>query len=644
MMKGRTFLFLLLSFLISTRTLIAQKKYKPFQASEVKKGDLSDKAFKDYPSSQARILFDYGQLTFTENENGFNIERKRQLRLKILNDTILSAHTLGLTSFEQNDVKSIKLYTLSGGEIVVKEIRDQWSSIFKFGPLSTEIQGVKSGDIIEFVFKAKIETPEEIHGWQFEYEIPVDYSEWYAEIPGMFTYRPIFKGYIPLLVNSSELLKDKNKNWIEIDGFYVYQNRYLTKDIPPFKKVVYSPSSRNYLTSVDFYLDEVKAYKSYKAMAGQTWGQVSAQLFKDEKLEGRINDFDAKSIVEKFKLDSNIENSIVIIYDWLTSTIKWNGDIGIYAEHSLRSVIEKKSGSIAEINLLLTSLLQTLGVPARPLILRTTDQGEVNMELPSPSQFNYLICWVDLDGYDLLIDASDPCLDVGILRPTSLNNKGLKITSRFEDWVDLEERRIAKYKVITNSSVKEKSLLSTVSVTKLNYFAIKDCRNFNKAEELVRIEPGVVIDNISLSRKDSIFTGNRIMFDCNSDSLVEKSGTSWTFSPFWFEKLQSSPFEAKERRFPIVFPYLFEYSWIFILELDSNVTISNVPEEEEISIPDNSIRFIYKVTQLDGMLKINAQFSILRRRYDPSTYEDILEFYDKVFKKFNEKLKIKVKP
>ena len=641
MENNRFFLFLLMSLLLSSA--VAQKKVKAFHASEVKKGDLSSKPFRDYPASQARILFDYGQLDFNETENGFDIKRKRHLRIKILNDTLLSAHDLGLTSFEKDELVSIKHYTLIDGDMVVSEISDKWSSLFKYGSLTKGLSAIKSGDIIEFIFESTLESPEELPGWQFEYEIPVDYSEWYAEIPGMFKYRPSFKGYVPLLVNSSELLKDKNKNWVEIDGFYVFQYRFLIKDIPPFKKVVYSPSSRNYLTAVDFYLEEVKAYKSYKAISGQTWDQVSAQLFKDEKIEGRINDFDVSKVINEFNLDSNRENSIIQIYDWLSNTIKWNGDIGIYAENSLSTVIENKEGSIAEINLLLTALLRAVGVKSQALILRTTDQGEVNMELPSASQFNYLICWVDLDGYDLLLDASDPCLDVGILRPTSLNNKGLKVTSRFEDWVDLEERRIAKFKIITDCTIKDQSLLASVSVSKLNYFAIADCRNFKNVNELLRIEPGVVIKNVSLSRKDSIFTGNRIRFDCNADSLVRKSGSSWSFVPFWFEKVQSSPFEDKERRYPIVFPFLFEYNWIFTLKYDSTITISDIPKPEEISVPDNSIRFIYKVVELDGILQINAQLSILRRRYDPRSYESILEFYDELFKKFNDELKIKVK-
>ena len=48
---------------------------------------------------------------------------------------------------------------------------------------------------------------------------------------------------------------------------------------------------------MDFYLDEIKAYKDHKAMDGQSWDQVSTQLYNDEKLEGRINEFDASNIV-----------------------------------------------------------------------------------------------------------------------------------------------------------------------------------------------------------------------------------------------------------------------------------------------------------------------------------------------------------
>jgi len=552
-MNKITLLFLLF-FAFTFLNLSAQKSLKAFSVQELKKGDLGSKNFKDYPESTARILFDYGVLTFTPSGEEFIIEIRRHLRVKFLNDTLLSAHALGLSYFEKDEIESLSHYSIVNGDVQKNDIKDQWKELNLYTSLSSEIEDLKSGDILEFEFKAGIESPEDIPGWQFEYEIPVDYSEWYSEIPGMFSYRPSFKGYVELAVNSSELLKDNKNKWIEIGGFYIYQNRYVCLDIAPFKKVIYSPSSKNYLTAVDFYLEKVKAYKSYKEMNGQTWEQVSAQLYREEKLFGRTKNFRADDLLEAFALDSNQDRTIILIYNWLKSEMTWNGEIGIFAENPLDQVLAKREGSIAEINLLLCALLDLAGINAYPVILRSIDQGEVNMELPGSSQFNYLITLVDLKGFQVLMDASDPCLDINLLRPVCLNQKGLKISPRFEEWIELEEDRVAKIKIVTQTSVQNNKLVSAVNVTKLNYFAFEDCKNFNDINELIHIEPGVIISDIELSKQDSVLSGNRIFFNADLSSIVDKSGSTWTFKPFWIDAIKNSPFTEKERKFPIVFP------------------------------------------------------------------------------------------
>lgn len=641
-MNKITLLFFLLV-ISSLFDLSAQKNLKPFVAQDVKKGDLGNKAFKDFPGSTARIVFDYGVLTFTPNGEEFVIEIKRHLRIKFLKDTLISAHTLGLSYFEKDEIESLSHFSIVNGDIQKKDIKDQWEELNLYTSLSSEIENLNSGDILEFEFKASIESPEDVPGWQFEYEIPVDYSEWYSEIPGMFSYRPTFKGYVELTVNSSELLKDNKNKWIEIGGFYIYQNRYVCLDIAPFKKVIYSPSSKNYLTAVDFYLEKVKAYKSYKEMNGQTWEQVSSQLYREEKLFGRTKSFKADELLKAFSLDSSQDRTIILIYNWLKSEMTWNGEIGIFAENPLDQVLANREGSIAEINLLLCALLDRAGINASPVILRSIDQGEVNMELPGSSQFNYLITLVDLKGFQVLLDASDPCLDINLLRPVCLNQKGLKISPRFEEWIELEEDRVAKIKIVTQSSVQNKKLVANVNVSKLNYFAFEDCKNFSDINDLIHIEPGVVISDLELSKQDSVLSGNRISFNADLDLIVDKSGSTWTFKPFWIDPIQSSPFIEKERKFPIVFPYLFEYNWNFVFNFSDNISILDFPKSQEISVPDKSIRFAYQVTPLDGVLQINAQFIIFQRRYGAGIYNDLLDFYEAMEKLFNEEIKIKVK-
>ena len=479
-----------------------QKKIKAFVVPEVKKSDLDSKTFKDFPESQSRILFDLGTLTFVPENGDYRIERSRHVRIKSLKDTAITAHQLGLTTFDHEDLESLIHYSLE--EPKGREKKSDWEKVNKYTPLFAQLPNFNSGDILEFRFKENVPSPDQVTGWQFEYEVPVDWSELHGEVPELFKYRPIFKGYIELDLNESELLKDKNGSWVEIDGFFVHEYRFLCQKIPPFQRVDYSPSSKNFLTSVDFYLEEVKAHGNKKARRGKTWDRIAAQLNNDERLGQRVRNFSNDELVASLDLDSNIEFSIIKCYSWVKNNIRWNGEIGIYAEHDLNEVIQKREGSIAEINLLLAALIKHIDTPSSPVVIRTVDQGDLNMEFPGSNQFNYLIVWVDMYGQSLTLDASEACLEIGMLRPSSLNSKGLKVNSRFEEWVELEKKIVSKNRVVCQSRIDSSSLVADVVINRTNYFAYRDCFNYEDPRELIRMSEdlGLIRRSIDPQRFD----------------------------------------------------------------------------------------------------------------------------------------------
>ena len=120
--------------------LFGQKKAKEYSISELKKGELNAKSFKDYPESKSRILFDLGKLSFIHDLDTFRLERTRQLRIKFLEDSTLTAHELGLTSFDHEELESLIHYSMIGGDLSSKEISAVWKGINKYSPLLIQLQ------------------------------------------------------------------------------------------------------------------------------------------------------------------------------------------------------------------------------------------------------------------------------------------------------------------------------------------------------------------------------------------------------------------------------------------------------------------------------------------------------------------------
>lgn len=628
-----------LLFLLFAQPLITLAKDKEFEIQEVKKSDLSNKPFKDYPEAKARILFDFGKLMIEPSGNDFATIFSRHLRIKYLGDTLLSPYLLNLDFY--NEVEQVVIYSLNSNKVEATDITQKWTSLNKFEPFSKTLSQLKPGDILEFKFKIKINSPHVVPGWQFEYEIPVRWSELYVEVPDIFVYRPVFKGYIPLLINTGEIKLDKNGEWVEGDGYYVYRYRFAIENIPPFTTVPYSPSSRNYLTAVDFYLEKIQAYKGKNSTLGKSWGQLTTALSKAEKLGLRIEEFDAQPILDEMNLGPDIGSKVGYIYYWLKNRMTWNGEIGIVAERPLSEVLESELGSVAELNLLLVALLKQAGVEASPVLLRTVELGNLNMALPQVSQFNYLVAYTRIIDVDILMDVSEPCLEPGLLRVSCLNGKGLNVNSRFEDWIDLESNRVASKRVTVQAELIGDSLMATIVEKRKNYYALQDCYDFNKGLELVKYDTALKILDISYANMDSLITGNKIIVKCDATALMQQEDQSLNVSPFWFESIDENPFKEKERLYPISFPYLFTDTWNFTLTIPEGYKVSEIPDEETIATPDNLIRFIYTTKHMGNIIQVSAQMSILLRQFDADSYDDLKTFYKEIIKKMKEPIEVK---
>lgn len=111
------------------------------------------------------------------------------------------------------------------------------------------------------------------------------------------------------------------------------------------------------------------------------------------------------------------------MYDFVLGEMNWNGRNGIFASQSLNKCFQEKSGTAADLNLLLIGLLRQFDIPAVPLILGTRDFGKVVDLYPIVDQFNYLMALVELDGKSYFLDATNSYRPIGLPSINALNEK-----------------------------------------------------------------------------------------------------------------------------------------------------------------------------------------------------------------------------
>src|SRR5690606_20421149 len=124
--------------------------------------------------------------------------------------------------------------------------------------------------------------------------------------------------------------------------------------------------------------------------------------------------------IEDLKLSR--EEKLEQIFSHIREHMTWNGNSDILCETGVKQAYDSKLGNVADINLMLVSMLREGGFMANPVILSTRSNGYANH--PSLDLFNYVIAAVETDKGTILLDATSKNAMPGILPTRAINIVG----------------------------------------------------------------------------------------------------------------------------------------------------------------------------------------------------------------------------
>ena len=78
----------------------------------------------------------------------------------------------------------------------------------------------------------------------------------------------------------------------------------------------------------------------------------------------------------------------------MKSTVKWNEYNGYSCDEGVKEAYKDKAGNVAEINLMLTAMLCTVGLKANPVLVSTRANG-ISI-FPNRTAYNYVIAAVEI--------------------------------------------------------------------------------------------------------------------------------------------------------------------------------------------------------------------------------------------------------
>ena len=663
--------FLCIGLLFFSGNLFAQEK------SNVKFGNVSEKDFntKIYPidsNASAVVIADIGYSAIEGNTKGwFSLVYKHFKRLHIINKNGYDAANVSISLYadgdaeeELNKLKAVT-YNLENGKVVETKL-DVKASVFKDKISKNRVvkkftfPNVKEGSIIEYEYTITSDFLQNLQPWEFQGAYPRLWSEYNLALPEFLGYVFLTRGYKKYDINDKKLRSESftilDSRGIGASERYqftanVSDNRWVMKNVPALKEESFTSTIDNHIAKIEFQLSEYRQPLTYRNIMG-SWPKLANDLMEADffgkpvtKDNGWLKDI-VKPLIEGVK--SNKEKAHKI-FSYVRDNFTCTNHSDLFAEQTLKNLEKSKSGTVAEINLLLTAMLRYADIEADPVILSTRSNGMTYPLYPLITQYNYVIARIVIDGKTFYLDASEPRLGFGLLPVRCYNGHG-RVINKTADAIDLESDSLMERKSTTVFVVNdEKGNIVGSMLQNPGYY-----ESFNLRERIKEKGKEQLITDIKKAFGTEILVSK---FELDSlDKYEEVMGIKYDFdftgekediiylNPMFGEGYKENPFKSAERLYPVEMPYGFDETYTLQMDVPSGYEVDELPKSMVVNLnEENEGMFEYRISQSGSGISFRSRIRISRAYFMPEEYEMLREFFNLVVKKQAEQIVFKKK-
>ncbi|MEO5997570.1 MAG: transglutaminase-like domain-containing protein [Chitinophagaceae bacterium] len=317
----------------------------------------------------------------------------------------------------------------------------------------------------------------------------------------------------------------------------------------------------------------------------------------------------------------------------------------VMLDNSLKTIFKNKNGNVADINLLLVTMLRHENILADPLLLSTREHGFVNELYPIMGRFNYVIAAVYLDDQTYYLDAARP-LGFGKLSGDCYNGVARVISrdpsSVYFESDSLKEQKFTNVFIINN----EKGLLDGSFKSSLG-----------------DIESSEIRERINKSGKESFFKKIKSSYGSDVkiynegidslkmleepvavryDFLLNPSGEDIIyFNPIMSEGYKENIFKAAQRNYPVEMPFAMNETFVLNMETPSGYVIDEMPKSAKVDFNSGEGYFEYMIGKTATGIQLRSRIVLTKATFSPDDYNTLRDFFGYVVKKHGEQIVFK---
>ena len=639
-----------------------------FKIGKVSVAELEEKKHPIDTSAVAAILFNKARTFFTyDATSGFSINTENIFRIKIYKKEGLNWATYKVPfrvgyEHSNNDVLEFSdcvTDNLENGKIVKTKLNSEGNfktSINKYWKeAAITMPNVKVGSIVEFKYVLKSENIVEFPSFNFQKDIFVNYSEYTTQIPGFFVYKAIAKRSSELIFESKVergslnfTLKDGSMRSENVD-FQQAKNKYSAYNIPALKEESFVDNIENYRLSIDHELEKTQFYQEPVKNYSTTWEGVTKTIYEDKDFGKELleRNYIKQDLAMILKNVESPNERLDVVFKFVQNKMNWNNKRGYYVDKGVKQAYIDGTGNTAEINFILIAMLNYAGINASPVLLSTLDNGIP--VFPNRTIFNYVIAAVEMDGKQLLLDASNKNTTQNIIPLYTINWQGRLVkqdgTSQEIKLVPNVQSRKAINMMVAIDKKGRVSGKYTMQRTDYEAFAFRDkYSGINQQNYLEKVEnelKGLQISEYSIENSKDLLKPVIENFTFTTDNECEIIGDKMYINPQLFFTQTKNPFVQDKREFPIYFGYPKQERLNVNIDIPEGYVVESMPKPIKLLTGENVGSFVLNCTNLGNKIQIAIVKDINKQLVSSDFYPVLKKFYQQMIDKQNEKIVLK---
>ena len=327
--------------------------------------------------------------------------------------------------------------------------------------------------------------------------------------------------------------------------------------------------------------------------------------------------------------------------------MNWNNKKGYYTDKGVKQAYTDRIGNDAEINFILMAMLNYAGIPTNPVLLSTLDNGIPIF--PNRTVFNYVIAAAEIDGKQVLLDATNKYSTYYILPEYTLNWTGRLIRpDGTSEEIKLEPKFPSKKVINMMVSLDENAVLSgKYRVFRTDYEAFSFRERYagvnqqNYIEQLENDHPGLQISDYSSDNIADVSKPVYENFNFSTNNQCEIIGDKMYINPQLFFTQTKNPFVQESREFPIYFGYTNQEKFNLNIEIPNGYAVESIPKPIKLQTNENVVSFVLNAEVTNIIIQIAIVKDFNKQIVSSGFYPVLKDFYKQMIDKLNEKIVLK---